>query len=301
MLGANLAFLNRLREGMEHLESGIAAYEPESHGSGRFQLGNNPAVVCFTTSALVLWMLGYPDRARDRASAAVGLSVRLNHPSSMAYAQFHTGLLHLWGRDDTSAHGCAQAVLDIAEEHDFPIWRAVGCCLRGAAMAGMGSADEGLAVIERAMSTYQRLKTPPVFWPILLYLQAGACGLAGRPADGLTLIDEAVEIAMQTPGRTLWSEFFGLKGDLLLALSPDTLSPATRPKPSPGSSGPRTPRPRCRPPCCSCEPRCRLGRLWREQGKTEQARELLSGAYDRFTEGFTTPDLLEAGALLEEL
>src|SRR5436190_5848263 len=94
VLGANLALLSRLQSGMDHLEKGIAAYDPERHAPGRFQLGNNPGVVCFTTSALVLWMLGFPDRARDRADDAIDLSKRLHHPSSIAYAQFHAGLIH---------------------------------------------------------------------------------------------------------------------------------------------------------------------------------------------------------------
>ncbi len=104
VLGANLALLSRLQPGMEHLEKGIAAYDPERHGAGRFQLGNNPGVVCFTTSALVLWMLGFPDRARDRARDSIELSRGLNHPSSMAYAQFHAGLIDLWRRDHEQAH-----------------------------------------------------------------------------------------------------------------------------------------------------------------------------------------------------
>ncbi|TML93579.1 MAG: DUF4062 domain-containing protein [Actinobacteria bacterium] len=296
VLGANLAFLNRLQPGMEHLEKGIAAYDPERHDPRRFQLGNNPGVVCFTTSALVLWMLGFPDRARDRANDAIGLARRLNHPSSMAYAQFHTGLIHLWRREDELAHGCAQAVLDIAERHEFQIWRAVGSCLSGAALAGMGSPDAGLALIERAMNTYQRLKTPPVFWPLLLYLQAGACGLAGRPGDGLTVLDEAVEIATQSAGHTLWSEFFQLKADLLLALSPDNAAEAESWLQRAVDTAAEV-----QAPMLQLRAALRLGRLWRRQGKTEPARELLSDAYERFTEGFSTADLREAKALLDDL
>jgi tetratricopeptide (TPR) repeat protein len=296
VLGVNLAFLNRLRSGMEHLERGIAAYDPERHGAGRFQLGNNPGVVCFTSSALVLWMLGFPDRARDRANDAIGLSRRLNHPSSMAYAQFHAGLIHLWRREDELAHECAQAVLDIAEEHEFPIWRAVGSCLRGAALAGMGSADEGLALIEQAMNNYQRLKTPPVFWPLLLHLQAGACGLAGRPGDGLTLIDEAVEIATQNPGQTLWSEFFQLKGDLLLALSPDHGAEAESWLQRAVNIAAEV-----QAPMLQLRAALRLARLWHEQGKREPARKLLSDAYDKLTEGFSTADLRDAKTLLDDL
>ena len=44
-----------------------------------------------------------------------------------------------------------------------------------------------------------------------------------------------------------------------------------------------------------------LARLWRDQGKPQQARELLAPVYDWFTEGFDTRDLKEAKALLEQL
>ncbi len=295
VLGANLAFLNDLRSGLDHLEKGLAAYDPDWHGSRRFRLGNNPGVVCFTTSALVLWMRGFPDRALKRANDAIALSKRLNHPSSMAYALFHTGLLHLWRREVELAHGCAQAVLDIAEEYEFPIWKAVGGCLRGAALAGLGSAEEGLTLIQRAINTYRGLKTPPVFWPLLLYLQAGACGLAAKPADGLGLINEAIEIAAQSSGRTLWSEFFQLKGDLLIALSRDNVAEAESWFQNAVNIAAEV-----QAPMLQLRASLRLSRLWREQGKMEQSRKLLSDAYERFTEGFTIADLSEAKALLED-
>jgi predicted ATPase len=45
----------------------------------------------------------------------------------------------------------------------------------------------------------------------------------------------------------------------------------------------------------------RLSTLWREDGRTEDARQLLRAAYERFTEGFETADLRDARALLDEL
>jgi predicted ATPase len=296
MLGAALAMLDRLQPAMEHLEKGIAEYDPERHESWRYRLGNNPGVACFTTSALVLWMLGFPDRAGARANEAIELARRLNHPSSTAYAQFHAGLLNLWKRELELAQRRALIVLDIAEEHDFQIWRAVGSCLRGAAMAGIGSSDEGLKLIEEAMDKYQRMKTPPVFWPLLLYLNAGVCALAGRPGDGLILIDEALEITLDSSGNTMGAEFFGMKGDLLLALSPDNAPEAESWLQRAVDVSAES-----QAPMLQLRAALRLSRLWSEQGKTEPARGLLSDAYERFTEGYSTADLIEAKALLEEL
>ena len=295
VVGANLAFLNQLQKGLDHLESAIAAYDPERFGSGRFQLGNNPGVVGLTTSALVSWMLGFPDRANQRANEAIVLSRRLGHPSSTAYATFHAGLIHLWTREDAAALACSEAVVNIADEHDFPIWRAVGSCLRGRALAGLGSADDGLALVERAMGTYQRLPTPPVFWPLLLHLQAGACAVAGRPAEGSRLLDEAIEIA-QVAGGGLLSEFFQLKGQLLLAQSRDHAPEAE-------SWFQRAVDSAAEAEALMLQLRAalRLSALWRDDGRTEDARRLLRAAYERFTEGFETADLRDARALLDEL
>jgi predicted ATPase len=241
-------------------------------------------------------MLGFPDRARDRANDATALAKQLNHPPSTTYALFHTGLIHVWRREPELAHGCAQAVLDMAERHDLPMWKAVGSCLLGAALGGMGSADEGLALIESGMSAYQRLQTPPVFWPILLYLRGAACGLAGRPGEGLKLAEEGMAMALSGPSKTLWSNYFELQGNLLLILSPDDTTEAE-------SWFQKAVDAAAESHALMLELRAalRLSRLWREQGKIEDARELLSDVYGRFTEGFAIADLSEAKALLEDL
>ena len=276
VLGYNLAFLRSLSLGLDHLEKGIANYGPDQHRSHRFRLGNDPGVACFTTSALLLWMLGFPDRALKRANDAVALASRLNHPFSMAYALFHTGLLHLWRREVELVQGRAQAVLDITEKHEFHIWKAVATCLHGAALAGMGRAEEGLMQNNRGMDLYQGLKTPPVFWPLLLLIRAGVCGQAGRPEEGLASLDEAMKIVGQGSGNPLAAEFCRLKGDLLLALSPENLAEA-----EPWFQQALEIAQERQARMLELRAAISLSRLWREQGKAEHARQLLSDAYER--------------------
>jgi hypothetical protein len=114
----------------------------------------------------------------------------------------------------------AVGLLDIADERDLHIWRALGTCLLGAAKTGLGRSEEGLAEIRDGIALYQGLRTPPVFWPLILFVRAGACARSGRPAEGLGLIEEAIEIADQGSGLTLLPEFYSLKGDLLLLIPP---------------------------------------------------------------------------------
>ncbi len=296
VLGYNLAFLSDLSLGLDHLEKGIANYHPDQDRSRRFRLGNNPGVACFTTSALVLWMLGFPDRALERANDAVTLAIRLDHPFSLAYALFHTGLLHLWRQEAELVQERAQAALDIAEEHEFQIWRAVATCLHGAALAGMGRADEGLTQTNHGMDLYQGMKTPPVFWPLLLFVQAGACGQAGRPAEGLIPLDKAIEIVGPGSGNLLSSGLCRLKGDLLLALFPEDPAEAE----SWFQKALEVAQKR-QARMMELQASISLSRLWKDQGNAEQGRRLLVDVYGRFTEGFTTADLKEARALLADL
>jgi hypothetical protein len=297
VLGANLAFLNELHAGLAHLDKAIGYFGSVPYRSHRFRLGNNPGVACFTTSAFILWLLGYPDRAAQRASDAVALATRLEHPFTLAYALFHCGFLHLWRREPALVRDRAVGVLQVAEDHDFQIWRALGTCLLGAANTGMGQGEEGLAQVRQGIDLYQGLKTPPVFWPLLLFVEAGAHAQVGRAADGLALIDEALEIAGRGAGMTLLPEFQLLKGDLLLAL--------------PGVDG-DNPEPwfqRAFDIAQGLDARMsqlraatRLCRLRQDNDDEEEhGGRVLRAVYDTLTEGFTTADLTEARLLLESL
>jgi len=296
VLGSSLALQNDLHDGLEHLDSAIALFESQGQRSRRFRLGNNPGVASFTTSALTLWMLGFPDRALERANRAVALATELEHPFTLSYALFHTGFLHLWRREPELMRDRAVGVLDVADEHDLSIWRALGTCLLGAAKTGLGRSEEGLTEIRDGIAMYQGLRTPPVFWPLLLYVKAGACARSGRPAEGLGLIEEAIEIADEGSGLTLIPEFYLLKGELLLAL------------PDANSTGAEAWLQRAFDVARELDarmPQLRaavgLYRSQREHGDAEHWSRALSAVYATFTEGFTTPDLIDAGNLLESL
>ena len=145
----------------------------------------------------------------------------------------------------------------------------------------------------RGIDLYQGLKTPPVFWPLLLFMRAGVYGQAGRPTEGLILIDEALAIVGQ---GSVASEFYRLKGDLLLLLSPENQAEAE----AWFQQALEVAQER-QAKMMELRAAMSLSRLWRHQGKPEQGRRLLSDVYGRFTEGFTTADLKEARAFLADL
>ncbi len=132
-------------------------------------------------------MMGYPDRAAERATEALALAAELDHPFTSAFARFHSGLIHLWRREPDIALDRAISLLEMADEHDFRIWTAAGTCLLGAAQVGLDRFDEGLANVRTGVDLYQGMRSPPVFWPMLLFVSAAANLRAGRPADAIAL------------------------------------------------------------------------------------------------------------------
>ena len=159
-------------------------------------------------------------------------------------------------------------------------------------MTGLGRADEGLARIDRGVALYQGLKTPPVFWPLLLSVKAAALALSGRPEGGLELIDEAVAI---TGVRNIqFPDFALLKGDLLLALADAEAAESSFRSAFDVAEGLGLRMPQLRAAT-------RLTHLRREAGRRPDGTDALRDVYRTFTEGFEAADLVEARAVLDEV
>jgi predicted ATPase/class 3 adenylate cyclase len=290
VVGSSVAFEGDLPTGLDHLDRAIALFDPQQHQPGPFRLGPSSGVVAHTTSAFLLWLLGNPESAIERAARAVELAKQLNHPVTIAYTLFHVGFLDLWRGELEVVDERASGVLEIAEEQDYQIWKAVGLVLQGVAMTGLGRPEEGLPCMDRGISLYEGLKTPPVFWPLLLSVRARGFALGGRPNDGIPLIDEAIE--MISEGNFLYPEFNLLKGDLLVALDrADAAEPLFQTALEAARDfGLHTPQ---------LQAATRLTRLRREAPKRADT-DMLRAIYQTFTEGFDTTDLAEARAVLDE-
>lgn len=155
--------------------------------------------------------------------------------------------------------------------------------------AQLGRAEEGLAQVTEGIALYQEMTTPPVFWPHLVAMQAAAHALAGRVAEGLVLVDDALELAARGDGSTI-PESSLLKGDLLIAAGMADADAAywfQRGFDLAGAYGAGMTQLRAA---------LRLCRLGRAQGR-DDADRLLRRIYDTFTEGFDTADLTEARGL----
>jgi tetratricopeptide (TPR) repeat protein len=286
--------------GLRHLDQAIALIEGLDPGGARpVRVGNDPRVACYTTSALTLQMMGLAERAVEHADAALALAARIEHPFTTAYAQFHAGLLHLFLRDAQAAHTLAVKLLETAEEHGFRIWIATGRSLRGAARVALGKSDEGLADIRSGMNLYQDLRSPPIFWPFLQYIGAGASHLAGQSAEALTYLDPAIErLGHPEPGGSMLPELQVLKGDIIAAQAAGDLSKLEQAEALYRAASARAQE----LTASRTQLRAAMGLVRLEMARAQPGSglEQLAAVYAGMTEGFETVDMIEARDLMAE-
>ena len=295
-LGSNYSFYMGLSLGLEHLEKAIASYIPNRRSSIRYGFGSDPGVACYITSSINLWMLGYPEKALQRATDTVSLAKRLNHPFSIAYAIFHTGLLYYWTGEMELAEAYAHELNTLAVEYDFSIWKAIGSCLHGAALVGLGRAEQGLEQIGWGMDVYQGLNSPPIFWSLLVFNQSQAYLDSGMPQEGLDRISTVMNEFNPRGEGALMAEFCRLRAVLLLSVSMDNAAQAEGWLQQAIEVAKQQ-----NARLLELRAALILARLWGEKGKGEQARHLLEPAYSAMTEGVNIPDMQAARELLESI
>jgi adenylate cyclase len=294
VLGANTGFLKGNLAGLEILDQGIALFEREKQSFRPFQLGNNPGIVCYTTSAFMLWWLGLSDQAVEKANRALELVTELKHPFTEAYTLFHTGNLHMWLGEIDIVMERAKAMLELALDHGFQIWESLAKMLLGAAQTGMGNPEEGLQNVEDGFSLYQGLKSPPMFYPSIMGIRAITYAQAGQPAEGLNILDGLLSNVDEERLLRELSYLLLIKGDLLIAVSPENMAESAdiyrRILASQWNKDMKM---------LSLQAATRLCRLDLMAGNADESGQTLAEIYDSFTEGFDTFDLQEAKAVLD--
>jgi predicted ATPase len=191
----------------------------------------------------------------------------------------------------------------LAVEQGFAEELAWGTLLWGWALAEQGQIAEGMAQMRQGLAAY-RATGSEVTRPYWLALLAEAYGKIGQRAEGLTLLAEALAAAHRTGERWCEAELYRLKGELTLQSTlQGTTSTVQSPKAEAEGYFQKAIDIARRQQAKSLELRAAmsLSRLWQQQGKRDEARELLAPVYGWFTEGFDTADLQEARTLLAEL
>jgi predicted ATPase len=253
--------------------------------------------VALSNLSATLCVLGYPEQALTRCREAVALARELSHPFSEAYALLWSAFVHWVLREWKSCRETADAVIALANEHGFGDYMGSGTFMRVDALMELGELDlhEGIAVM-RALIDAARAMGVVAASQTMLPFMAERCGQAGQVEEGLALVAEAQEVIGNTGVRVLETEMNRVKGELILARSSSDHEEAEacfgRALDVAHSQNAKL---------FELRAATRLARLWQNQGRKDDARELLAPVYGWFTEGFETRDLKEAKTLLDEL
>ncbi|HXO91044.1 MAG TPA: AAA family ATPase [Stellaceae bacterium] len=291
--GRTLMFAGNFAASRLHLEAGLALYDPISHSSLVHQAGTHPQVVSQAVLGTVLFCLGYSDQALAQSSAAIAEARRLAHPPTLAMSlAFGARLLSLVG-DDAALGKRADEMVALGTDRGFPLWGALGTTYRGWVKVKNGDLTEGISLLRRGSADY-RATGADALMSLSIALLAKACESAGQFEESLTLSDEALQLVEETEERWLAAELNRHKGRLLLRqghseaaeeLYRKALSIAKEQEAK----------------LWELRAAVSLARLRRDQGRRAEARDLLAPVYSWFTEGFDSPDLKDAKALLDTL
>ena len=299
LLGNTMFYSGEFALAREHFEQSMASYDVQQHRSHALLYGQDTGVVCSLRAAWGLYFLGYADQARKRITWALARAHELSHSHSLAYTFASTAILHQHRREDQAAQEQAEAAITLATEQGFPLWLALGTLMRGWALVEQGRGEEGVSQLRRGIAAFQATGSK-VAVPYQLALLAEACEKADQVEEGLRVVGEALDIVNKQEERYYEAALYRLKGELILQAQ------------SAGAEHRRKEAEACfhtsikvaqRQAAKSWELRAAmsLARLWQQQGKRTEARDLLAPVYEWFTEGFDTADLKDAKALLVEL
>ena len=291
--GANLRIVGRFALSRWHLEQVLALYDPISHRSLVNQAGIHPHVNSRANLGNVLFCLGFPDQALAYGEAAIDEARRLGHPPSLAVSlSYGTRLLSLVG-NNTVLGAWADQLVGMTTEQGFPQWRAQGAIYGGWVKVKNGDVKEGLALLHSSSIAYRATGTESLM-PHYMALLARACEIAGQLEEALILLDEALHIVERTGERWFSAELNRQQGRLLLRQGQTEAAEELYRK---ALSIAREQEAKL----WELRAAASLARLRRDQGRRAEARDLLAPVYGWFTEGFDTPDLIEAKALLDAL
>jgi predicted ATPase/class 3 adenylate cyclase len=292
-LGITLVDMGRFTEAYHHLEQGRALYAP-AHHQAHIQLSvYDPIMACCGFAAHALWLLGYPEQAIQRTEESLTRSYALDHPYTLAGALSLAAMHAQWRREPSVAQEQTHTLIPLCQEQGFPYFLAWGTMIRGWALSAQGQRSEGIAQLREGLAAYRATGAAVLstYWYAIL---AETLGEANQIHEGLDVLDEALGMVRAYEERRWEADLYRLKGVFLLAQAEVASSEAEACLQQALTIARRQ-------YAKSLELRAAmsLARLWQQQGKHREARDLLAPVYAWFTEGFETADLREAKALLD--
>ena len=295
IMGHTLLTAGDFNKAREHYNKGIALYDPSQHRPLATRFGQDIQVAILSYRSLTLWLLGFPEAALKDAENVVKYAREMGQAPSLMFALFVTAIVRILCGNYSVATAQAQELFLVADEKGALLWKAGGMMFEGCVLASTGKSSEAIERLTAGSIEYQSTGTTTFLTWFLSYLTRAYVEL-GQFNDAWPRIGEMMT-AVQTTKESWWeADLHRIGGEITLA-SPNWDEAKAQMYFERALAVARKQQAK------SWELRVSmsLARLWRSQGKVQQARELLAPVYGWFTEGFDTRDLKEAKALMDAL
>ncbi|HWX35738.1 MAG TPA: hypothetical protein VNZ53_51000 [Steroidobacteraceae bacterium] len=295
VMGISLLHTGDIAEGRAHYDQSIALYDPAAHLPLATRFSVEARVSTLSFRAWALWFLGYPEAALVDADHALKYAREIGQAATLMVALHYMSFTHIHCGNYGAAKAEADELVALADEKTTLIWKALGMLDQGCLLVLKGKASGAVQTFTSGMISYQ--STGSTVWiPLHLSYLAKAYSELGQVDDAVRCIGEAITAVETTRERWCEAEINRIVGEIALM------------SPGPGAAKAEAYFERAltiarqqRAKSWELRAAMSIARLWHDQGKREEARDLLVPVYGWFTEGFDTRDLKEAKALLEEL
>jgi predicted ATPase len=287
-------FRGALTDAKAHTDAGMGLYDEVRHARHRFlYLGHDPAVCALSIKSVLQWLLGHPTQGVRSERDAIDLARRLEHVPSLAHALWFVCQAQVARSDAVAVVNTANELLTLSEEHGLPQTRVVALAYLGWAIGQTEDVSRGIRRLEEGLAMYNRLGVRSNLC-LTICLLAETYFMAEQYEKGMEQANLAIATSSEIGDRWCLPRIHMIRARLLQTFrqvdaAEASLQLAVDIAAAQSAKG------------AQLQAVNSLARLWREQGKPQQARELLAPVYSWFTEGFDTRDLKEAKALLDEL
>ena len=290
--GTTLLVAGQPAGALEHLSRAYEIYDPENHQDEGFRYGQDVRVATLVYQALTLWYLGLFEEAQRRSREALDRARQLGHANTLGYTLFHTSWLRMLSTTPAEVLEMAEDTIAHSQEHRMPLWAVSGQVMRSWSLLQEDCTAARITMLEKDLREY--VEYLGLARPMFLTWLATAYGVVKQPEKGQEIASETQALIESTGEAHYQAELCRVRGELELIRGADgeaevqfeqALATARRQSIKPFELRAAT----------------SIARLRRDQGKPAAARDLLAPVFDWFTEGFDTPDLMVAKALLDEL
>ena len=295
LMGTSLWCTGDITEGQAHLDRAIALFNPVEHRHLATRFGQDTSVAILGYRSFALWLLGYPEAALRDAESALHNAREVGQAATLMFDLFFFAMIHILCANYSIAAARAEEGFAFAKDKGASLWKAGGMMNKGCALALAGRTSGGIEVLSAGIAAW-RSTGARLFMPFYLSYLALAHAELGEVDNAVPCIYEAFTAVETNKERWCEAEVYRIAGELAL-MSPTPDAAKARAYFERALAGARQQQSKA----WELRAAMSMARLWRDQGKREEARELLAPVYGWFTEGFDTLDLKEAKALLDEL